>query len=136
MRRHDDDERGSVTAFVVVFSLALLMVVGLVIDGGFLLAARRQAINEAEAAARAGAQAVMVDSSKRLDPVRSERLARDYLARTGHDGSVTVVGDTITVEVRFRKDMTILGAGGLGSVDVHGRGEAHGARGAVQEGDV
>jgi len=34
---------GTVTAFVVCFTIALLVVAGLVIDGGFTLAARRRA---------------------------------------------------------------------------------------------
>ena len=48
------DEEGTVTVFVVGFMLALLLVAGLVIDGGNVLAARREAANVAESAARAG----------------------------------------------------------------------------------
>ena len=133
MRR---SESGAVTAFVVVFAFTLLLVAGLVIDGGFLLAARRQAINEAEAASRAGAQAVVSPSSSKLDPVDARRLALAYLVQTGHEGTVTTNGDTITVEVSFERPMTILGAGGLKSVTVHGRGNAHGLRGITREGDL
>src|SRR3546814_5744105 len=46
------NERGSVTAFVVIMTSALLAMAGLVIDGGYALAAHRRAFNEAEAAAR------------------------------------------------------------------------------------
>lgn len=130
------DERGAVTAFVVVFAFALLMIAGLVVDGGFLLNARREAINEAEAAARAGAQAVAGSGSSRLSPAAATQLANAYLTKTGHQGTVEVVGDTITVEVRFDQQMTILGAAGLGTVTVHGHGEAHGLRGIRQEGDL
>src|SRR3546814_19242956 len=52
------NERGSVTAFVVIMTSALLAMAGMVIDGGYGLAAQRGAFTEAEAAARAGAQAV------------------------------------------------------------------------------
>src|SRR3546814_13898387 len=52
------NERGSVTAFVVIMTSALLAMAGLAIDGGYALAAHRRAFNEAEAAPRAGAQAV------------------------------------------------------------------------------
>ena len=44
-RIHRED--GTVTAFVVVFTAALILFAGLVIDGGLTLAARVQAINEA-----------------------------------------------------------------------------------------
>ena len=53
-----DDESGMVTAFVVIFTLALLAMAGLVLDGGLALAAKVQAIDDAQAAARAGAQAI------------------------------------------------------------------------------
>ena len=58
MRRRACDERGQVTVFVVIFMIALIGLAGLVIEGGVALAARRRAINEAQAAARAGAEAL------------------------------------------------------------------------------
>ena len=133
------DELGAVTAFVVVFTTTLLLVVGLVVDGGYVLAARRSAINEAEAAARAGAQAVRTDVLRAdgpvtIDPARARRRALEYLAGTGHEGSVAVAGDTVQVEVSFTKPLTILGLAGLGQVTVRGTGEAQGVRGPVQEG--
>ena len=134
--RHD--ERGSVTAFVTVFTVALLAVAGLVSDGGYLLAARRRAINEAEAAARAGAQAVRTDVLRAggpvtIDPNDARRRVIDYLAATGHAGTVDVSGDTVRVEVSFTQPMAILGAFGLRDVTVRGTGEAQGVRGVDQE---
>jgi hypothetical protein len=35
------DERGVVTAFVIVLTTALILVAGLVLDGGYTLAARK-----------------------------------------------------------------------------------------------
>src|SRR5438094_10612485 len=98
------DERGTVTAFVVGFTLALLVVAGLVVDGGGLLASRRVVINEAEAAARAGAQAVdpaslRADGPVVVDTAAAQQRARDYLATTGHTGVVSIKGDTVTVTV-------------------------------------
>lgn len=134
------DEQGTVTAFVVGFTFALLVVAGLVVDGGGLLAARRVAINEAEAAARAGAQAVDPASLRAggpviVDPVAAHQRALDYLATTGHAGVVDVEGDTVTVTVSFSRPMTILGIAGLGDMTVRGSGSAHGARGVTREGD-
>jgi hypothetical protein len=134
--RHD--ERGSVTAFVTVFTVALLAVAGLVADGGYLLAARRRAINEAEAAARAGAQAVRTEVLRAggpvtVDPGGARRRVLDYLTPTGHAGTVEVSGDTVRVEVSFTQSMAILGALGLRDVTVRGAGEAQGVRGVDQE---
>jgi len=130
------DERGQVTAFVVVFAAALLLFAGLVIDGGLVLAAQRLATNEAEAAARAGAQAVDIPTYRAsgafvLDPPVATANARAYLAESGHQGDVSVSGDRVVVTVRFRQPMQILGIGGLGAVTVTGRGEARAERGVA-----
>ena len=128
------DERGAVTAFVVTFTVALLGVAGLVGDGGFVLAAYRQAADEAEAAARAGTQAVdegalRAAATIALDPDAARARALDYLAATGYRGRVEVTGDTVRVEVSFERDLTLLRMFGLGPVTVSGDGEAHGVRG-------
>ena len=133
------DERGAVTVFVVVFTTTLLLIAGLVIDGGYLLAARRQAINEAEAAARAGAQAISIDVLRADGPVTinaadAQRRALAYLAGSGHDATVDVSGDTVRVEVSFSKPLAILGLAALGHVTVRGTGEAQGVQGLAQEG--
>lgn len=60
------DERGSITPFVVIVSLAILMLAALVLDGGRQLNARGRATAYAQEAARAGSQAVDV-SDPRLD---------------------------------------------------------------------
>jgi Flp pilus assembly protein TadG len=135
--RHD--ERGAVTVFVVVFTTTLLLVAGLVIDGGYVLAARRQAINEAEAAARAGAQAIRTDVLRAdgpvtISPAEAQRKALAYLAGSGHEGTVDVFGDTVRVEVSFSKPLAILGLAGLAHVTIRGTGEAQGVRGLAQEG--
>lgn len=132
-------ERGSVTVLVAVLTMALLLVGGLVVDGGFTLAAQRRAFNEAEAAARAGAQAVDLDALRatglvQLDPAAAAALADSYLADAGRRGTVQVEGDTVRVSVSFRQPMVILGAVGVGPLEIKGDGEARAVRGVV-EGD-
>ena len=129
------DQRGQVSAFVVVMVLALMLLAGLVLDGGLVLAAQRRAMNEAEAAARAGAQALDVAAYRAsgafvLDPSRAQRGAMDYLAQTGHQGEVSVNGDEVVVRVSFDQPMQVLGIGGLVSVRVSGSGRARAAQGA------
>ena len=133
------DEQGTVTATVAIFTVTMLAVVGLVFDGGNLLTAKRRAINEADAAARAGAQAVDLaslrgDGAVVVDPARAEDLAREYLADVGHDGTVSVDGATVRVEVSFVEHLSILGAFGVGPRRVTGVGVARAVRG-VREGD-
>ncbi len=129
--------RGQVTAFVVIIVLALWLFAGLVIDGGLTLAAKRRAINEAEAAARAGAQAIAIGTFRTsgqvmLDPVGARVAARAYLAATGHPGTVQVTGERVTVTVQLTQRLQILGLAGLGSLHVTGRGTAVAERGVGQ----
>ncbi len=60
-------ERGAVTVFVTIITVALLAVGGLVADGGRILTARREATNVAESAARAGAQAIDLTALRTTD---------------------------------------------------------------------
>ncbi len=138
--RRAADERGTVTAFVACFAVALLAVAGLVIDGGLVLAARRAAFDEAGAAARAGAQAIDVAGVRGGQPValdlsEARRLALDHLARTGHQGTVEVDGDLVRVRVRVEREMTILGLLGVVSVSVEGDGSARAIEGVRDVGD-
>ena len=131
-------EAGMVTAFVVAITLALVLFIGLVLDGGYTLAARREAIDEADGAARAAAQAISLTSRASsvatIDPARAQGAVDTFLAPVGHVGHATVDGDTVTVTVSFRQPMYVLGAGGLFSVTVTGRGAARAVRGVGNSG--
>lgn len=131
-RLRGDD--GQVTAFVVVMATALIMMIGLVLDGGLTLAARERALGEAQEAARAGAQAVNLavyrqDGSLSLNPAQAGADARSYLARIGADGTVTATAGQVTVTVTAVQPMQILSAAGLDSVTVHATASAVPVRG-------
>ena len=122
-------EEGTVTAFVVIFTFALLLLAGLVIDGGLTLSARVQAIDEAQAAARAGAQQINLalfrsTGQVTLEPDQAVQAAKSYLAATGHAGTVTVNGDQVQVAVNITQPMQILGLAGIGHLSVTGHGSA------------
>lgn len=131
-------QSGTVTAFVAVFTVALLAVAGLVVDGGYLLAGRRAAFDLADAAARAGVQAVDQDAllaggavTLREDDARQRVV--DYLRSSGHEGAVEVIGDAVTVHVRVPQRLSILGLMGVGPVVIEASGTAHGVQ-AVGDG--
>ena len=131
------NERGSVTAFVVIMTSALLAMAGLVIDGGYALAAHRRAFNEAEAAARAGAQAVDLDTLRAtgdvvLDAGEAERHALEYLAALDRSGSVEVDGDVVRVHLSFEHGLVLLDAFGVGPMTIEGDGEARAVRGVTE----
>ena len=95
-------EAGAVAVMVAVLGVSLLLVVGLVFEGGVAIAAKRQAMNVAEQAARAGAEQLDINAVRegtgfRVDPGLAAQAASDYLAGAGSSGSVSVSGDTVTV---------------------------------------
>ena len=106
-------ERGSVSAFVAVIALALVMVAGMAYDGGQIVAAQATARDLAAAAARAGAQEVDLDRLRSrgeplLDPERATEAVQAFLDQAGQPGSAVVEGATVRVTVRVRQPMRIL----------------------------
>jgi hypothetical protein len=117
-------DAGQVTAFVVAIFSALILVAGLVLDGGLILSARLRALNEAQEAARAGAQAIDLATYRAtgtitIDPSHAVAAARAYLASIGTNGDVQVNGDQVTVTVRRTQTTQILAIAGIGRVSVH-----------------
>ncbi len=113
MRRRTADDRGSVTAFVAIVAVALVMVAGMAYDGGQVIAAQGRAHRYAAKAARAGAQEIDIttlrSSGRRtLDPARAEASAQAYLAATGTTGTISVEDASVTVTVAIDQPMRIL----------------------------
>lgn len=114
------DDRGQVTAFVVVLTVGLLVLAGLVVDGGRYFTARRNAQNLAAGAARAGAQGLSEDSLRdpgaplSLDRTDAYDRADAYLRAAGTTGTIVVNADTVTVTVTNDVSPFILGIVGVG----------------------
>ncbi len=131
------DERGSITPFVVIVSLAILMLAALVLDGGRQLNARGRATAYAQEAARAGSQAVDV-SDPRLDLDSGDALkaastyCRQAMAADAQLAScapgITSVTDqagtfkAVRVTVRVQIKAILLGI--IGRSDLRSTGEA------------
>jgi Flp pilus assembly protein TadG len=112
-RRIGNDDAGRVTAFATVIALALFAVAGLVLDAGLALSAKVQALDIAQAAARAGAQRLDLNlyrtsSQAQLDPQRAASAARAWLASAGVEGDATATTTTVTVTVRRTTDTQLL----------------------------
>lgn len=124
------------TAFVVVLTIGILALAGLTLDGGLALSAKVKAGGQAEAAARAGAQAIDLTAYRdtgtlQLVPAQAIADAHSYLATVGASGTVTVSGDTVTVTITATQGTQLLGMVGISSLTVHGTGSAHPQRGVV-----
>ena len=86
-----------ITVLVTMLTSSLMLVIGLVIDGGSARAARSDALDEASSAARAAAQ--MIDEGALrgerevvLDPVAARKAAADFVASTGDKADITITG--------------------------------------------
>lgn len=113
LRRRVGGDSGQVTAFAVVFCAALLAIAGLVLDGGLALSAKVQALDSAEAAARAGAQELDLPLFRttgvaRLDPTSAAETAEAWLASAGLDGEVSATISVVTVTVHSVTDTQLL----------------------------
>lgn len=138
MRR---DDRGSITLPILVLTPAMLVMGGLVVDGGYAISARQRAINEAEQAARAGAAAVdtgslragraeLITDCTRPEPCAQE-LAAGYVTATGDTmiGTPQVTPTRVTVTVEATRRSVILAVIGINSLTVRGTGTAEVQRG-------
>ncbi|MPZ28925.1 MAG: hypothetical protein GEV12_21630 [Micromonosporaceae bacterium] len=118
MSRRFHSEQGAISAFVVVVAVTLVLVAGLVLDGGRIVSARRETSSVAQNAARAGAQAISLAEARAgtttLDPGAASAAVADYLARAGHRGSGRVTGDTVEVTVVDTVPMLLLSIAGVG----------------------
>jgi hypothetical protein len=129
-------ERGSVTVFVSVAALALLLMAGLVVDGGAKVRAIQRADAVAAEAARAAGQAIVLPAAvvgdpPRADLVASVRTAEGYLAAEGVAGSVEVLdgGTQVRVRVHTSTPTVFLGLIGISSLNATGEATATLVRG-------
>jgi len=120
MNVRDDD--GAIAAFVVLVMVALLALLGLVVDGGTVLTARQAASAEAEQAARAGAGALSVDALRagqiQIDGPAAVATAEQFMITAGHPGTAVVVGGVVTVRIDYQVPTAILGLIGFDRLDV------------------
>lgn len=113
-------DRGSVSAFVVMLTMTLVVCAGLAVDGGRFVGAHVTAADHAENAARRGAQELVGirAGAPRLDPARARAAASAYLRAHGVDGLVSVAAGEVTVTVTVRESSTLLHLVGIDTVTV------------------
>ena len=113
-------ELGSISGFVMVLSMTFVACAGLAFDGGRMIAARAEATDAAENAARAGAQQVtsLRSGSPRIDENSAITAAHQYLELIGITGAVTADENSVTVTTNIKVPMTLLGLFGVGDKSV------------------
>lgn len=123
------------TVFVVGILLALVVLGGLVFDGGAVIAGHREADAEAEGAARTAAEQISIPALRsgqvQLISNQATSAAEKYLRHYGHTGTVSIEGDTVTVTVTYPIDMQVLNVIGISTKTVTGTANATAVEGGV-----
>ena len=124
------DERGSITIWLAITSLSMIVLVGLAVDLGGQVHAQQRAHDLAAQAARAGGEQVQAAPAiagdfVRVDAVAASQAARAYLSAAHVNGSVAVTGGTnLTVEVTDTYHPRFLGLIGINRLPVTGSATA------------
>jgi Flp pilus assembly protein TadG len=105
------------SAFVVCLVVVFVACAALVVDGGRFVAARSDAADAAENAARAGAQELtdLRTGSFVIDPPRAVARATSFLASAGFRGSAVADTQRVTVTVNATVTPQMLGLFGVGA---------------------
>lgn len=131
-------EDASISAFVAVAALALIVVAGLVVDGGRILAARRQAADIAADAARAGAQQLderrLRAGTVALDPGAAHAAVSAHLAATPATGVARVRDGAVVVDARLPVRTLLLAVVGVDGATVRARRSARPVQGVTTGG--
>lgn len=136
---------GSATIFLLAMIPVLVILLGLVYDGGEAYTAHTRALNLAEQAARTGAQEVDLATVRAGGPYRLNRpraisAATSYLAGSGlHGGQVRIVADpqtgtdAVQVSVPWSVTTTFLGIIGKSAIGGTATASARDAAGVTSE---
>ncbi len=116
-------DRGSATAWALGVVLVVALLAGAVLDGGNAMAARVQALDIAQQAARAGANQLDLSALRnhglvRLNPAAAQSAAQGFLARAGVAGTATATATQVSVTVTRAQPTLLLQAVGVGAITV------------------
>ncbi len=120
--RGEDGQGGGMSLMVLTMIPALLIVFGLVVDGGAKAAALDRANRIAMEAARTGAQSISGPGD--ISAAAANSAAQAYLAAEDVTGTVTVTGDRVDVHVSFAEPTKVLSLIGIDEWSVEGDGFA------------
>ena len=115
MSRFARCERGSIYGVVGSLAMTFVACAGLAFDGGRMVAARAEATDAAENAARAGAQRVtsLRSGNPAIDRSAAIATASEFLDNIGISGDVVADQGSVTVTTRIKIEMALLGLFGV-----------------------
>jgi len=118
-----DAGSGGMSLMMLIAAVALIMILGLVVDGGAKARALDHAGAIASEAARAAA-ATYRPGDVAIDPEAANFAAQDYLTAAGATGTVTVTGLDVAATVTLHQDTVFLPLVGIDAFTVTGAGQA------------
>ncbi|MFF4449961.1 TadE/TadG family type IV pilus assembly protein [Streptomyces sp. NPDC001502] len=123
-------DRGSLSPFYALSALGIIMIMGLLVDGGGALNATNKATGLAQEAARAAGQqlnipAAVEGSAITVDPDAAVAAAQGYLAARNVTGSATVTDGGRRLEVTVHDSYSTLFAQFVGTSRISVSGTAH-----------
>ena len=103
------------TAFVVIIAMTFIACAGLALDGGRLVAAKVELGDDAENAARVGAQEITSfrSGNPTIDKPRASDAITRYLAEHNVAGEMSINENQVTVRVTRLVRMTLLSLFGV-----------------------
>ncbi|MFF7995117.1 TadE/TadG family type IV pilus assembly protein [Kitasatospora xanthocidica] len=129
---HHRRDRGGISVYSAIVAFALLLIIGLTVDGGGKIRATERANRVAQEAARAGGQ--QLDPTKAIpgtaivvDPAKAIAAANAYLDRAKVTGSAKVSDDRRKIIVSVTGpdyETKFFSLVGIGSLPVHGQATA------------
>jgi len=132
---------GSVTLFCCISVVGLMILVGLVVDGGAKVRALQRADRLAAEAGRAGGQAIDVSAAiagdaPTIDKQAAVLASQAYLRANGVSGTVAVTdtGRALVVDVTTTTATVFLGLIGVNTLTVHGSAKVVLVRGVTGPG--
>jgi hypothetical protein len=122
-------ERGSTSVLILGLSVAVLVGVGVAVDGTRKGQAYSQATSIAEEAARAGGQALRAGAlaagtDADVDPRLAVAEAERYISASGARGTARWDGGRLVVDTTITRSTVFLGSIGIPDFTVHGTGTA------------
>ncbi|MFD8690754.1 TadE/TadG family type IV pilus assembly protein [Streptomyces sp. NPDC059651] len=125
-------DRGSMSVFFALTAIAILMVMGLLVDGGGALNASNRATSLAQEAARTAGQQLdpaqaIEGTAITIDPDAAVGAAQDYLAAANVQGDVSISDNGQTLHVTVQDSYTPHFAQfiGMATINVTGTATAH-----------
>ena len=131
LRRHPRRDEGRVSVYFAIALTAIIVIIGLTVDGSGQFRELQRADSIAAEAARAGGQAINAGQAvsggpKVVDPALAMAAAQTYLTSAGVTGTVEVAADRLhlTVTVTIPYNTMMLSYIGIDQVVVTGRATA------------